>query len=186
MGCVPGVTRTLVGYDGGIGIFPNYGTYAHLGFSETVWIEYDPKILSFNSLIDLFFASHDPTMHVTVGYRSIIFFNGTDQYAIANKTLERVKSLTPKNETVFTALKNSTDHIFWPAEDAHQHFQTKEGERCEDGSLPAPEACPGSLRSSSSPSSSSGSPVTESQLLRKQVAHASSGAAKRNSWRKRC
>jgi len=137
------VTRTLVGYQGGVGLFPNYGTYVHMGFSEAVWVEYDPKLLTYQQLVDVFFASHDPTFHASVAYRSIVFYQTTDQFDIANKTLEKIKSQSKL--TVWTTLKNGTEFTFWPAEDYHQHYIVKMGDRCPDNTDPAPEACPGSF-----------------------------------------
>jgi len=107
-----------------------------------VWVEYDPKLITYDALVSVFFASHDPTFHASVAYRSIIFYQTPEQLQIANKTLEQVKSQSKL--TVWTALKNGTEFIFWPAEDYHQHYIYKMGDKCPDGSDPAPEACPGS------------------------------------------
>ncbi|XP_017700499.1 peptide methionine sulfoxide reductase A5-like [Phoenix dactylifera] len=125
-GCLPGVVRTSVGYAGGTKTnpgYPNLGDHA-----ECVKVEYDPKVIQFKQLLDVFWASHDPRQVFGQGpdvgnqYRSIIFTNGTleARLAAASKEREQTKS---RSSIVTTQIQQIG--TFYPAEFEHQKFELK-------------------------------------------------------------
>ncbi|XP_008776885.1 peptide methionine sulfoxide reductase A5 isoform X1 [Phoenix dactylifera] len=125
-GCLPGVVRTSVGYAGGSKTNPEY---RNLGdHAESVQVEYDPKLIQFKQLLDVFWASHDPRQVFGQGpdvgnqYRSIIFTNGTleARLAAASKEREQTKS---RGSIVTTQIQQLG--TFYPAESEHQKFELK-------------------------------------------------------------
>ncbi|XP_010934530.1 peptide methionine sulfoxide reductase A5 [Elaeis guineensis] len=125
-GCLPGVVRTSVGYAGGSKTNPEY---RNLGdHAECVQVEYDPKLIQFKQLLDVFWASHDPRQVFGQGpdvgnqYRSIIFTNGTleARLAAASKEREQTKS---RSSIVTTQIQQLG--TFYPAESEHQKFELK-------------------------------------------------------------
>jgi len=121
---------------------PDYGNYSRHGYSETVWMEYNPKNISYESLLDLFWISHDPTFEAPVAYRSLIW-PYSYQLSIAEHSLAHMANVTKPPQVIRTKIHNATDFVFWPAEAYHQHYNWKAGELCPpDQHQPAPEACP--------------------------------------------
>ncbi|KAL1533067.1 Peptide methionine sulfoxide reductase A4, chloroplastic [Salvia divinorum] len=101
---VPGVTKTEVGYTQGYMHNPTYedicsGTTNH---SEVVRVQYDPKECSYDSLLDVFWANHDPTTpnrqgnDVGTQYRSAIYFYTTEQEKTALESSERQQKLVKR------------------------------------------------------------------------------------------
>lgn len=127
----PGVIETMVGYTGGKNDSPNYtlvktGTTGH---AEAVRILFDPKKMSFENLLFLFFKLHDPTTLNRQGndigsqYRSAIFYENPDQQAIAEKVRARVDKSGAWKKPVVTEITKAT--TFWSAEDYHQKYLEK-------------------------------------------------------------
>lgn len=135
---VPGVVATAVGYTGGTTSNPTYEsvcshTTAH---AEAVLVEFDPKVVSYKSLVGVFFRSHDPTTKNRQGpdvgdqYRSAIFFVSPDQEADARAAMaDAQKAQSKPIVTEITALG-----AFWKAEAYHQQYDEKTGRE----SCPAP------------------------------------------------
>ncbi|PKA60570.1 Peptide methionine sulfoxide reductase A5 [Apostasia shenzhenica] len=125
-GCLPGVVRTIVGYAGGT---KNNPEYRNLGdHAECVQIEYDPTVISFKQLLDVFWASHDPRQLFGQGpdvgnqYRSIILTNGTLEARLAAASKEREQTIS-KSSIVMTQIQQLG--TFYPAESDHQKFELK-------------------------------------------------------------
>ncbi|XP_062092237.1 peptide methionine sulfoxide reductase A1-like [Humulus lupulus] len=128
---VPGVTKTEVGYSQGLLHNPTYedictGTTNH---SEVVRVQYDPKACSFESLLDAFFARHDPTTlnrqgnDVGTQYRSGIYYYTPEQEKAARESLEKYqKQLNRKIVTEILPAKR-----FYRAEEYHQQYLAKGG-----------------------------------------------------------
>ncbi|GAV88233.1 PMSR domain-containing protein [Cephalotus follicularis] len=128
---VPGVSKTEVGYSQGFLHNPSYedvcsGTSNH---SEVVRVHYDPKECSFDSLLDVFWARHDPTAlnrqgnDVGTQYRSGIYFYTPEQEKAARESLERQqKRLNRKIVTEILPAKK-----FYRAEEYHQQYLAKGG-----------------------------------------------------------
>ena len=124
-----GVSNTEVGYSGGSTSNPNYedvckGTTGH---AEVVAVDYDPSIISYDSLLKTFWQIHDPTQlnrqGVDVGtqYRSEVYYLDGEQQQAAQK------SLTAQQEKLSQAIvtKITPAATFFRAEEYHQDYFTK-------------------------------------------------------------
>lgn len=125
-----GVLSVQSGYMGGHVRQPSYeqvrtGTTGH---AEVVKVEYDPTVVSYQTLARLFFEIHDPTQADGQGpdighqYRSVIFYTTENQRETAEKLVEKLKM---KGYGVVTAIERA--HTFWPAEDYHQNYYQNKG-----------------------------------------------------------
>ncbi|KAI4388132.1 hypothetical protein MLD38_000490 [Melastoma candidum] len=126
-GCLDGVVRTSVGYCGGSKPNP---TYRSLGnHAECVQVEYDPTLISYEDLLDIFWSSHDSRQVFGQGpdvgnqYRSIIFTNGTKEFRMASESKEKEQTKF-KSSIVTTQIQLLG--IFYPAEPEHQKFELKQ------------------------------------------------------------
>ncbi|KAH9307663.1 hypothetical protein KI387_035574 [Taxus chinensis] len=125
-GCVPGVVRTTAGYSGGTKANPEY---RFLGdHAEAVQVEYDPKLIRYAQLLEVFWSNHDATQVFGQGpdvgdqYRSIIFTNGNDEAKLASTSKEREQ--TKLLENLVTTLIQEFE-TFYPAEPEHQKFELR-------------------------------------------------------------
>lgn len=128
---LPGVIKTTVGYEGGSVNKPTYEQVCShtTGHAEVVQIEFDPKKVSYEKLLDLFFEHHDPTQlnrqgpDVGDNYRSVIFYHDSNQKNLALKKInELIKSKKFKDKIVTQVEPAAT---FWKAEDYHQQYLHK-------------------------------------------------------------
>ena len=128
---VPGVTATAVGYTGGHTTNPTYPLVCEhdTGHAETALVEFDPKRVSYNRLLDIFFEIHDATTMNRQGpdvgdqYRSAIFTQSAEQEQAARAALARAqKKESGKIVTQITALQP-----FYRAEDYHQQYAERTG-----------------------------------------------------------
>ncbi|XP_062102553.1 peptide methionine sulfoxide reductase A5 isoform X2 [Humulus lupulus] len=125
-GCLNGVVRTTAGYSGGTKTNPEYRSLAD--HAESVQVEYDPKLISFRQILEVFWSSHDSRQAFGQGpdvgsqYRSVIFTNGTEEARLAalSKEKEQAKS---KANIVLTQIQPLG--TFYPAEPEHQKFELK-------------------------------------------------------------
>jgi peptide-methionine (S)-S-oxide reductase len=123
----PGVTNTEVGYSGGENVNPTYEY--HPGHAEAIKITHDPKITSYENLLDFFFRIHDPTTKDRQGndigssYRSAIFYENDQQLAVAKKVIDAVNEAGLYANKVVTKLEPLTK--FYSAEDYHQDYLQK-------------------------------------------------------------
>ena len=122
-----GVTNVTSGYSGGKKSTANYkrvssGTTGH---AEICKIEYNPDIITFNILLEVFFLAHDPTTLNRQGsdigshYRSVIFYTNETQKKESKKYIEKLESLKMYNN-IITELVPLKD--FYSAEDYHQNY----------------------------------------------------------------
>lgn len=130
---LPGVLKTTVGYSGGASSDPTYrevcaGTTGH---AEVVEIRFDPSMISFRQLLDVFWASHDPTQLNRQGpdvgsqYRSAIFYSSNEQAELARQTKAALSTSSRYNRPIVTEI--SLASTFWPAEEYHQQYLVKHG-----------------------------------------------------------
>jgi len=121
---LPGVVSTRVGYTGGDvanATYRNHGNHA-----EGIEIIFDPGILSFRKLLELFFQIHDPTTPNQQGndlgssYRSAIYYTSDAQKAVALDTIADVEASGLWPGKVVTELEPAGD--FWEAEPEHQDY----------------------------------------------------------------
>lgn len=126
-GCLPGVVRTAAGYSGGTKVNPEYRLLGD--HAEAVQVEYDPKIIRYEQLLDVFWSNHDATQVFGQGpdvgeqYRSIIFTNGSDEAKLAAVSKEREQTKLMDN-LVTTQIQQF--ETFYPAEPEHQKFELRQ------------------------------------------------------------
>jgi peptide-methionine (S)-S-oxide reductase len=132
---VNGVLETVAGYTGGSLPDPSYeqvesGTTGH---AEAVGIVFDPAVVSYDQLLDVFFSMHDPTQAGGQGeytgsqYRSVIFYHNEEQNIAAITSRDRlVASEKYRNRPILTEILPAS--TFWPAEECHQRFYEKCGQ----------------------------------------------------------
>ena len=126
-----GVTKTEVGYEGGTLDRPTYeDVCSHTtGHAEVVEVTYDPERISYEQLLDVFWAKHDPTQLSRQGwdvgdqYRSVVFVHDEEQRAAAAASKERAQAR--HRRPIATAIEPA--QTFWPAEDYHQQYLEKRG-----------------------------------------------------------
>lgn len=127
-----GVSSVISGYAGGKTDNPTYEQMHsdHTGHAEVVQVSFDPKIITYKELLEIFYAAHDPTTKDRQGndvgpeYRSIILFSDESQKKIAEEVTKEVAKLWDNPITTEIVPLDK----FWPAEDYHQDFFTKNPE----------------------------------------------------------
>jgi peptide-methionine (S)-S-oxide reductase len=128
---LPGVTATISGYMGGRTVNPTYqdvsaGTTGH---AEVVQVVYDPKKVSYEKLLEVFWVNIDPTVKDRqfcdsgTQYRTAIFFHNEEQRKAAEASKAAVEKAKPFKEPIVTPLEMAGP--FYPAEDYHQDYYTK-------------------------------------------------------------
>lgn len=130
---VVGVTRVESGYIGGAVDDPTYKQVCggRTGHAEAIRITFDPDQLAFGDLLDIFFATHDPTQlnrqgnDVGTQYRSAIFPMNDAQEAQARQAIERANG--DNGGRVVTTIEPLSR--WWPAENYHQDYWASEGQR---------------------------------------------------------
>lgn len=128
---VPGVVATAVGYTGGRTNNPTYeAVCSHsTGHAEAVLIEFDPAVVTYETLLRVFFQNHDPTTMNRQGpdigdqYRSEIFTLSAEQRTAAERA--KADAARALGETVVTRI--SSLGRFWRAEEYHQQYDEKTG-----------------------------------------------------------
>lgn len=123
-----GIICVEPGYAGGEKVCPLYEEVSrgNTGHAEVVRVVYNPQIISFEDLLVVFFATHDPTSKnrqgVDVGeqYRSIILYNTQDQKQKAQKFIKDLNFSTNLGKRIVTQVKPL--HEFYPAENYHKNF----------------------------------------------------------------
>ncbi|HEX2088333.1 MAG TPA: peptide-methionine (S)-S-oxide reductase MsrA [Actinomycetota bacterium] len=128
---VPGVVEAQVGYSGGTTPNPTYEQVCShtTGHAEATQVTFDPEQVSFDQLLEVFWAMHDPTQVNRQGpdvgdqYRSVIFTHSEDQALAAKTSKERAQSRFSK--PIATEIVPLT--AFYPAEDYHQAYYEKNG-----------------------------------------------------------
>lgn len=128
---VPGVVDVVSGYSGGFVEDPDYrlvctGTTGH---AEVVQVTFDPAVVSYDQLLEVFWAMHDPTQVNRQGpdhgsqYRSIVLAHSPEQRAAAEAS--KAKAQAGFRDPVATEIRDFV--AFYPAEDYHQRYYEKTG-----------------------------------------------------------
>lgn len=128
---IPGVIETDVGYTGGQTAQPTYETVktGKTGHAEAIKVTFDPTIVSFEKILELFFKLHDPTTlnrqgnDIGTQYRSTIFYSTPEQKQIAEKQIAAENASGRWSRPVATTLEAAT--TFYPAESYHQDYLQK-------------------------------------------------------------
>lgn len=131
---LPGVISTAVGYAGGTKDFPSYENVCtdQTGHAEVVEVEFDPTVLSYGKLLELFWANHNPTTLNRQGpdvgsqYRSVIFYHSPEQKAEAEASKAALDKSARHARPVVTQIEPAPK--FWRAEDYHQKYLQKRGQ----------------------------------------------------------
>lgn len=123
-----GVAGVMPGYAGGKIENPTYeqvcsGTTGH---AEVAQIEFDPSVITYEQLVEVFFGSHNPTTLNRQGndvgeqYRSVIFFHDDEQKHVAEKALQKLTLEKTFAAPLVTTIEPLTN--FYPAEDYHRNY----------------------------------------------------------------
>lgn len=123
-----GIVSAEPGYAGGRIENPTYQQVSNgdTGHVEVVKIDYDPSILSFENLLTVFFATHDPTTKNRQGndvgeqYKSIIFYTTNNQKVASEKFIKDLNASSGKGAPIVTEIKPLEK--FYPAEDYHKNY----------------------------------------------------------------
>ncbi len=128
MSQLKGVREVISGYAGGDVKNPTYELVGtdKTGHAESVQVYYDPSVISYNQLLDAFFAGHDPTQLNRQGpdvgrdYRSVAFYRTPAEKAAILATISEVNKSGHYNGKVVTEVTPIT--AFYPAEKYHQNY----------------------------------------------------------------
>jgi len=126
-----GVLSTTVGYSGGETKSPTYEEVCsdRTGHAEVVLVEYNPFVISYEQLLNLFWEVHDPTQRNRQGpdvgsqYRSVIFYHTSEQMAAA--LVSKEKAQKKQKKPIVTEVLPAVG--FYRAEDYHQQYLEKRG-----------------------------------------------------------
>jgi peptide-methionine (S)-S-oxide reductase len=125
---IRGVEAVVSGYSGGFVANPTYRQVCdgRTGHAEVVQITFDPAVISFRELLEIFFALHDPTTLNRQGgdvgpqYRSAIFYHTPEQKATAQTVIAELSAAKVYDDPIVTEVTGVTR--FFPAEDYHQEY----------------------------------------------------------------
>jgi len=130
---VEGVISTTVGYSGGHTKNPTYEEVCtdKTGHAESVLIEFNPELITYEKLLELFWSIHDPTTLNRQGpdigsqYRSIVFYHSEEQKNMAINTKDKLEKSKRFSRKIVTEIIPST--VFYKAEEYHQKYFQKHG-----------------------------------------------------------
>jgi peptide-methionine (S)-S-oxide reductase len=125
---VRGVTDVVSGYEGGSTKNPNYKQVCtgRTGHAEVCQITFDPKVVSFEELLEIFWKTHDPTTlnkqgnDIGTQYRSVIFFHNDEQKEIAETYKKKLDASGAFRDKLVTEI--SKTRRFYVAEEYHQDY----------------------------------------------------------------
>jgi peptide-methionine (S)-S-oxide reductase len=123
-----GVTAVRSGYEGGAIANPTYDEVSSgvTGHAEVIEVTYDPKVLTYQELLNIFWKTHDPTTlnrqgaDVGTQYRSVIFYHNDTQKALAVKYKNELNKINAFGKPVVTAIDKA--QTFYVAEKYHQDY----------------------------------------------------------------
>lgn len=126
-----GVENVVSGYTGGHVLSPSYKDICtgRTGHAEVVQITFDPAVVSFRDLLQVFFIIHDPTTlnrqgaDVGTQYRSAIFYHSAQQKATAEQVIAETHAAGIWGAPIVTQL--APIDVFYPAEDYHQEYYSR-------------------------------------------------------------
>ncbi len=130
---VKGVTNATVGYTGGTTKNPTYEQVCGhgTGHAEAVLVEYDPKQVTYDELLEVFWNNHNPTTRNRQGpdvgsqYRSAVFYHTPAQQASAEAMKQRLDKSRKFPAPIVTEIVPAVE--FYPAEEYHQRYFEKHG-----------------------------------------------------------
>lgn len=130
---VIGVSAVESGYIGGHAVNPTYRQVCNgdTGHAEAIRVSFDPEQVGYGDLLDIFFATHDPTQlnrqgnDIGTQYRSAIFPHDSEQEAEAKAAIARAQA--DQSQPIVTTIEPLSE--WYPAEDYHQEYWEGEGQR---------------------------------------------------------
>jgi len=128
-----GVISTTVGYIGGTLKNPTYEDVCtdKTGHAEVVELTFDPKKITYEELLRVFWDIHDPTTKNRQGpdvgtqYRSVIFYHSSEQQTTAELSIRNLEQSGKYSKKIVTEITKAT--TFYPAEEYHQQYLAKHG-----------------------------------------------------------
>ncbi len=126
-----GVSKVESGYIGGHTVNPTYKDICNgdTGHAEGIRISFDAEKISFETLLEVFLVSHDPTTlnrqgnDIGTQYRSAVFCQNAAQFEATETTIEGFNSAFIYNAPIVTEINGAS--MFYPAEDYHQYYFDK-------------------------------------------------------------
>lgn len=123
-----GVESALPGYSGGKRANPTYEQVCSgaTGHAEVIQVKYDPQIITYEELLEIFWKSHDPTTlnrqgaDVGTQYRSVIFYHTPQQQVLAEQYKKKLNDAKAFNNPIVTEITKF--EAFYPAEDYHINY----------------------------------------------------------------
>jgi peptide-methionine (S)-S-oxide reductase len=123
-----GVKSVLPGYSGGLVKNPSYNQVCKgkTGHAESIQIEFNPKIIPFEKILDIFWRTHDPTTlnrqgnDIGTQYRSVIFYHDQRQKEIAEKSKKELENEGVYKDPIVTEITPFSN--FYVAEDYHKNY----------------------------------------------------------------
>lgn len=123
-----GVEDVVSGYSGGHKENPTYQEVCSetTGHAEVAQIKFDPNVISFKEILQVFFTVHDPTQlnrqgnDIGTSYRSAIFYHSDEQERIAREVIAEITEEAIYDDPIVTEI--TAFDKFWPAEDYHQEY----------------------------------------------------------------
>jgi peptide-methionine (S)-S-oxide reductase len=128
-----GVEKVVSGYAGGRIKNPTYREVCSgmTGHAEVIDITYDPAVISYKELLEIFWKTHDPTTlnrqgaDVGTQYRSVIYYNNDEQKQLAEEYKKKLNDGQAFADPVVTEITAAPE--FYPAEDYHQNYFNMHG-----------------------------------------------------------
>ncbi|MDX9770862.1 MAG: peptide-methionine (S)-S-oxide reductase MsrA [Tenuifilaceae bacterium] len=125
---VNGVEEVLSGYSGGKIANPTYREVSSglTGHAEVVQVKFNPSVISYAKILEIFFKTHNPTMlnrqgaDVGTQYRSVIFYHTDEQKSVAEDVKNMLSRAAIWNDPIVTEISPFTK--FYKAEDYHQNY----------------------------------------------------------------
>lgn len=123
-----GVSNVISGYTGGEMENPSYEEVStgNTNYAESIQIKFDPKIISYEKLLEVFWTLFDPTTlnrqgaDVGTQYRSVIFYHSPEQKGVAEESKRKIEKSKLYKNPIVTKIEPFTN--FYPAEDYHQNY----------------------------------------------------------------
>lgn len=125
---ISGVSAVVSGYAGGQGASPDYESVCSgtTGHAEIVDVYFDPQLISYRDLLEIFFVIHDPTTLNYQGndrgtqYRSVIFTHSESQRKVAQEVIQELQDVGIYSNPIVTQVEVAP--AIYPAEDYHQNY----------------------------------------------------------------
>ncbi|QQS39795.1 MAG: peptide-methionine (S)-S-oxide reductase MsrA [Acidobacteriota bacterium] len=123
-----GVEEVVSGYSGGHVEDPSYQEVCtgSTGHAEVIRVRFDPEVITYKEVLQIFFATHDPTTlnrqgnDVGTQYRSVVFYHSDEQKRVAEQVIEEIDREGIYEDPIVTEVAEFSN--FYPAEDYHQEY----------------------------------------------------------------